>query len=160
VVHQEVHVTTEQPSQGEAAQRGTSRNATPLPDGLLELLERPSPCFIATIMRDGSPQLTQVWVDAGDDGHIIVNTINGSQKSKNVARDARVALNICDPDATRRYYGVRGRVVVTTTEGAREHVDRVSQRYLGRPYPGFPGVSGERLMIIIAVDSVTPPLLG
>ena len=58
---------------------------TPLPTELLDLLRRPSPCFIATVMPDGSPQLTQTWVTT-DGEHIVVNVVDGLQKARNIAR--------------------------------------------------------------------------
>ena len=82
----------------------------PLPEGLLDLLRRPSPCFLATVMPDGSPQLTQTWVTT-DGEHIVINTGVDRQKSRNIARDPRVAVTVADPDDASRYYGVRGRVV-------------------------------------------------
>jgi PPOX class probable F420-dependent enzyme len=78
--------------------------SVPLPAGLLALLRRPSPCFVATVMPDGSPQLTQTWVST-DGEHILINVVDGMQKARNVARDPRVAVNIVDPDNTSRYYG-------------------------------------------------------
>lgn len=124
-----------------------------LPDGLLDLLRRPSPCFLATVMPDGSPQLTQTWVTTDGD-HILINTVVGHQKAKNVARDPRVAVNIVDPEDTSRYYAVRGRVIDMTTEGAAESIDEISHKYLGRPYPKFGGASETRLLLTIAVDSI------
>jgi hypothetical protein len=62
-----------------------------LPDGLLSLLGQPSPCFLATSMPDGSPQLTQTWVDT-DGEHILINSVAGFQKIRNIERDPRVAL--------------------------------------------------------------------
>ena len=58
----------------------------PLPDGLLALLRRPSPCFVATVMPDGSPQLTQTWVTT-DGQHVVINIVDGMQKARNIARD-------------------------------------------------------------------------
>ena len=110
----------------------------PLPDGLLDLLRRPSPCFVATLMPDGSPQLTQTWVTT-DGEHVVINIVDGSQKIRNLARDARVAVNIVDPDDVFRYWAVRGRVIDTTTEGGAESIDEISQKYLGIPYPNFTG---------------------
>jgi PPOX class probable F420-dependent enzyme len=124
-----------------------------LPDGLVALLRRPAPCFVATLMPDGSPQLTETWVDT-DGEHIVINVVDGRQKARNVARDPRVAVNVADPDAPARYWGVRGHVVETTTEGGAEHNEELSQRYLGRPYPDFGGVGGARRIIRIAVDSI------
>lgn len=124
-----------------------------LPEGLLELLSQPSPCFVATVMPDGSPQLTQTWVTT-DGEHVVINVVEGMQKAKNVARDPRVAVNIVDPDDTFRYYAVRGRVFATTTDGATQSIDEISQKYLGRPYPNFRGVPETRLLMTIEVDSI------
>jgi PPOX class probable F420-dependent enzyme len=129
----------------------------PLPDGLLDLLRRPSPCFISTLMPDGSPQLTQTWVTT-DGEHVVLNIVDGSQKVRNLARDARVAINVVDPDEVFRYYAVRGRVIDRTTEGARESIDEISQKYLGIPYPNFSGNPNEtRVLITIEAEKVTPP---
>ena len=68
----------------------------PLPDDLLDLLRKPSPCFVATLMPNGSPQLTQTWVTT-DGENIVINIVDGHQKAKNLARDSRVAVNIVDP---------------------------------------------------------------
>ena len=83
-------------------------------------------------MPDGSPQLTQTWVTT-DGEHVVVNVVDGHQKARNLARDARVAVNIVDPDNVFRYYAVRGRVIDMTTEGGRESIDEISQKYLGHP---------------------------
>jgi PPOX class probable F420-dependent enzyme len=125
-----------------------------LPEGLVALLRRPAPCFVATSMPDGSPQLTETWGDT-DGEHVVINVVDGRQKARNLARDPRVAVNVVDPDQPARYWGVRGRVVESTTEGGAEHIEELSQRYLGRPYPNFGGVAGQRRILRIAVDSVS-----
>ena len=132
---------------------------TPLPDDLLDLLRRPSPCFIATLMPDGSPQLTQTWVTT-DGEHVVINIVDGMQKARNVARDGRVAVNIVDPDDVFRYYAVRGRVIDMTTEGGAESIDEISQKYLGMPYPNFTGKPETRVLITIEADRVIPPVRG
>jgi PPOX class probable F420-dependent enzyme len=124
-----------------------------LPDELLDLLGRPSLCFVATVMPDGSPQLTQTWVST-DGKHILINTPDHSQKARNVTRDPHVAVNIVDPDNTRRYFAVRGRAIATTTEGGRQSIDEISGKYLGRPYPDFGGGPETRMIITIEADSV------
>ena len=127
-----------------------------LPDALLDLLRRPSPCFLSTLMPDGSPQMTQTWVDT--DGHdVLINTVRGHQKVRNVERDPRVALNVADPDDPSRYFEVRGRVTEVTEVGAREHIDELSQRYIGAPYPWFGGRDQVRLMVRISPEKVTSP---
>ena len=127
-----------------------------LPDALLDLLRRPSPCFLATLMPDGSPQMTQTWVDT-DGRHVLVNTVDGHQKVRNMRRDPRVAVNVADPDDPSRYFEVRGRVVEVTEDGAREHIDELSQRYIGRPYPWFGGRDQVRLLVRIVPEKVTSP---
>ena len=129
----------------------------PLPDGLLDLLRRPSPCFVATLMPDGSPQLTETWVST-DGEHVVLNIVEGMQKARNLARDPRVALNVVDPDEIRRFYAIRGRVIGITSEGGHENIDEISHKYLGIPYPYFSGNPNEtRLIVSIAADKVTPP---
>ena len=67
-----------------------------IPADVLELLRAPSICFITTLMKDGSPQTTQTWVDT-DGEHVVINTVEGYQKVRNVARDPRVSVVVSDP---------------------------------------------------------------
>ena len=127
-----------------------------LPAGLLDLLNRPSPCFVATLMPDGAPQMTQTWVDT-DGTNILVNTVAGFQKVRNMERDARVALNVADPADVSRYFAVRGRVVSITADGAAEHIEQLAQKYLGGPYPWFGGRDQVRLLVTIEPEKVTSP---
>lgn len=132
----------------------------PLPADLLDLLRRPSPCFVATLMPDGSPQLTETWVHT-DGEHIVINIVDGMQKARNLARDPRVAVNVVDPEDVRRFYAVRGRVIAITSEGGRESIDEISHKYLGIPYPNFSGNPDEtRLVVTIGAERVTPPAAG
>lgn len=127
---------------------------TDLPAGLIGLLERPSPCLLATIDPDGSPQLTQTWVDT-DGTHILINTVQGHRKLKNIDRDPRVAVSVLDPDDPADYYSVRGTVTGTGTDGARESIERLSQRYTGAPYRSYGGNSAEvRVLLTIQVDRI------
>ncbi len=124
-----------------------------LPPGLLALLERPSPCLIATTMPDGSPHLTQTWV--GTDGkHILINTVRGFQKLKNIDRDPRVAVTILDPEDTFSYWSVRGTVLGTTIDGAAAHIEELSQKYTGGPYTWARGRVQERVLLTIGVDKI------
>ena len=131
----------------------------PLPDDLLDLLRKPSPCFVATVMPDGSPQLTQTWVTT-DGEHVVINIVEGHQKARNLARDSRVAVNIVDPTNVFRYYAVRGRVIDMRTEGGQESIDEISHKYLGIDYPNFTGKPETRLIVTIEADAVTPPARG
>lgn len=125
-----------------------------LPDGLLALLRGPSPCFIATTMPDGSPHLTETWVDT-DGTHLLVNSVEGFRKVRNLERDPRVALNVLDPDRLSHHYNIRGRVVDITKEGAREHIESLAQRYLGGPYPWYGGREQVRVLITVEADKIS-----
>jgi PPOX class probable F420-dependent enzyme len=127
-----------------------------LPESLVTLLREPSLCFLATSMADGSPHLTQTWVDT-DGRHILVNTVQGFQKVKNIERDSRVALNIAARDNPFRYYAVRGVVLDVTADGAVEHIEKLAQRYLGGPYPWYGGRDQTRLLVTIRADRVHSP---
>jgi PPOX class probable F420-dependent enzyme len=85
---------------------------------------------LATLLPDGAPHVTQVWLDT-DGTHILVNTVASHRKVSNVRRDPRVAVNVHDPARPYRIANVRGRVVEVTTEGADEHIDALARRYLG-----------------------------
>lgn len=128
----------------------------PLPPELVDILRTPALCFLTTLMPDGSPQITQTWVDT-DGENILVNTVPTHQKMRNVERDARVAVAVADPDAPARYWGVRGRVTSTTTQGADEHIDALSHKYLGRPYPGFADGARQRVLLTITADRLHTP---
>jgi len=104
-------------------------------------------------MPDGSPQLTQVWGDT-DGTHVLVNTVRGHQKVRNIERDPRVAVTVSDPSHPSRYHAVRGRVVDITSEGGAEHIEALAQRYLGGPYPWYGGRDQVRLVLTIAADRV------
>jgi PPOX class probable F420-dependent enzyme len=125
-----------------------------LPDGLLSLLGQPSPCFLATSMPDGSPQLTQTWVDT-DGEHILINSVAGFQKIRNIERDPRVAVTVSDPQNPRRYFAVRGRVLNVTADGAADHIEKLAQRYLGGPYPWYGGRDQTRLLITIEAHKIS-----
>jgi PPOX class probable F420-dependent enzyme len=124
-----------------------------LPEDLVALLHQPNPCFVATVMPDGSPQLTQTWVDT-DGEHVIINTVQGFRKLKNVERDPRVAVTVADQARPSRYYEIRGRVVNVTAEGGAEHIEALAQRYLGGPYPWFGGRDQVRVIVTISADKI------
>lgn len=124
-----------------------------LPEDLVGLLRRPSVCFIATTMPDGSPQLTQTWVDT-DGEHVLINTVEGFQKVRNIERDPRVAVSVIDPENPFRYYTVRGRVTTATTDGAVESIEALSQKYTGGPYAWYGGRDQVRVLLTIAADRV------
>lgn len=105
-------------------------------------------------MPDGSPQVTQTWVDT-DGEHVIINTVEGFVKLRNIARDPRVAVAIGDPEQPFRYFQVRGHVIATTTEGGAEHIEMLSQKYTGQPYAWYGGRDQVRVIVTIAADAVS-----
>src|SRR5690349_3429834 len=107
-----------------------------LTPGLERLLREAAYGQLATLMPDGAPQLTQVWLDT-DGTYILVNTVASHQKVRNVRRDPRVAVNVHDPARPYRIANIRGRVVEITEEGADEHIDALAKRYLGLDYYPF-----------------------
>ena len=125
-----------------------------LTEDLLVLLRQPSICYIATTMADGSPQLTQTWVDT-DGEHVIINSVQGFVKLKNIERDPRVAVAISDANNPSRYFQVRGRVVAVTTDGAVDHIEMLAQKYLGTPYPWYGGRNQVRVIIVIEPEKVS-----
>lgn len=122
--------------------RAAQPHAGAIPWDFLDLFQKPSLGHLATLMPDGTPHVTPVWVDL-DGGHLVVNSAAGRQKDANMGARPEVAIEIPDPDNPNRYIHVRGRVVEITEAGADEHLDRLAQRYLGRDgYPAswrFPG---------------------
>lgn len=125
----------------------------PLPQELAALLKTDAAAYLATVMPDGSPQLTQLWIDT-DGEHVIVNTVQGHQKARNIERDPRVAVNVADPSRPSRYWFIRGEVIDVTTDGAAEHIDELAQRYTGQPYQWYGGRDQVRLRVTIRADSV------
>ena len=101
-----------------------------LTEEIIQLLTGKNFAFLATIMKDGSPQVTPTWVDY-EDNHILINTAKGRLKQKNVSRDARVALSIIDSNNPYHMVSIRGRVVEQVYDGADEHIDKLAKRYLG-----------------------------
>jgi PPOX class probable F420-dependent enzyme len=89
--------------------------------------------FLATIMPDGSPQVTPIWFNA-DENHILINTNEGRTKDRNMKARPKVALVIQDPKSPLRYLQIRGEVVEHTTEGADEHINKLSIKYDDEPW--------------------------
>jgi PPOX class probable F420-dependent enzyme len=97
--------------------------------------------------------LTETWVDT-DGARILINTVDGFQKVKNIRRDPRVAVAVADPSNPSRYYSVRGEVLSVTSEGAAEHIEQLAQRYLGTPYPWYGGRDQRRLILTIEAHKI------
>jgi PPOX class probable F420-dependent enzyme len=127
--------------------------ANVIPDNLVDLFHKKSFAHLATLMPDGRPQVTPVWCEY-DGHHVLINTAAGRQKDKNLVRDGRVALSITDPDNPYRYVEVRGRVAERTETGADAHIEHLSQKYLGTPYP-YRQPGERRVLYRIAPESAS-----
>jgi PPOX class probable F420-dependent enzyme len=102
----------------------------------LDLFDKKAFAHLATLMPDGTPQVTPVWCDY-DGTYVLFNSAKGRQKDKNIRRNPAVALSLQDPDNPYRYLEVRGRVAEITEEGADQHIDKLAKKYLGvEKYPG------------------------
>jgi len=117
-----------------------------------ELIEGQNFAHLATLMTDGSPQVTPVWIDR--DGDIIrVNTAKGRVKLRDVLRDPRVAISIANQGDPYDRVVIRGRAVEVTEEGAEDHIDQLSRKYTGADYQKPPGQ--RRVIIKIRPEHVT-----
>jgi PPOX class probable F420-dependent enzyme len=124
-----------------------------VPEQYLDLLNtKKSFANIATVLKDGSPQVTPVWFDYTG-GKIRVNTARGRVKSRTLRNGAHVALAIVDPDNPYRYVQVRGRVASVTENGADAHIDSLAKKYLGQDKYPFRQAGEMRVMYEIEPTS-------
>lgn len=105
-----------------------------IPAEFQDLFQKKAFGHLATLMPDGTPQVSPVWVDY-DGRFLLVNSVKGRQKDRNMRRDGHVALEVQDPDNPYRYILVRGLVIEVTENGGGDHIDHLSLRYRGIPYP-------------------------
>src|SRR6202158_150564 len=106
-----------------------------IPENYADLLEKPAFGNLGTLMKDGSPQVTPVWLDY-DGKFVRINSAKGRVKDKNMRRDPHVSIAIQDPANPYRYLEIRGKGVENTEKGADDHINNLSQKYLGTPvYP-------------------------
>lgn len=129
---------------------------TQLPDSVKKLIEGKSFANVATLMKDGSPHVTQTWVD--HDGDIIlINTFEGSQKHKNALRNPKIAVDVTDPTNPYNMAAIRGRVREVTREGADEQIDRMAKKYLGQDKYQMRVPGQKRVLIKIEPTHVVAP---
>lgn len=108
------------------------------------LLLEPNLGIVATLRRDGTAQMTPVWIDY-DGEHVLFNTAEGRQKPKNLRRDGRVSVFVVDRDDPYRWVSVTGGAELDH-EGAAEHIDKLAKKYTGRDQYGLP--EGEQRVIV------------
>jgi hypothetical protein len=131
---------------------------TDIPAGFQDLVtEKPAFAHLATIMPDGSPQVTPVWFDYTN-GRIRVNTAKGRVKARNMTEGSRVALSILDPDNAYRYLQVRGTVAHVTETGGKEHIDSLAKKYLGKDV--YPWHNARDVRVIYEIEPLAVQTMG
>jgi PPOX class probable F420-dependent enzyme len=119
-----------------------------IPDPVRALIDEPNFASLATLMPDGSPQVTPMWLDT-DGEYLYINTAEGRQKPRNLGTDPRVALSITDRNNPYRHATVRGRVVQVTRDGADAHIDKLAKKYLGQDRYPFRQPGEQRILVKI-----------
>ncbi len=116
----------------------------------VKLLQEPQLAHFVTLMADGSPQVTPVWIDVADDGStILVNTAEGRQKTRNTERNAEVAISVVDKNNDWRWVTIRGTVEDRHHEGADAHIDKMAKKYIGADSYPFRRPDEQRVIIVI-----------
>jgi PPOX class probable F420-dependent enzyme len=131
---------------------------TAVPDKYLDLLEQKKAfANLATVMPDGSPQVTPVWFDYAG-GVIRVNTAKGRVKARNMKEGTPVAVAIMDPDNAYRYVQLRGRVKRMTEEGANAHIDVLAKKYIGEDK--YPWAQPGEVRVMFEIEPVSASGMG
>ena len=126
---------------------------------VINLLEDKNLAFVATLMKDGSPQITPTWIDLVE-GIIIVNTAEGRTKQKNVSRDPRIGISIVDRNNPHNMVTIRGKVVEQTNIDADKHADKMAKKYLGVDKYPFAAPGERRILLKIIPQKIfhmSPP---
>ncbi|WP_224447529.1 PPOX class F420-dependent oxidoreductase [Haloprofundus salilacus] len=125
-----------------------------IPSSHVDILEKESFAHVATILPDGTPQVTPVWVDHDDREAILINTARGRRKEKNIKQNPNVSVSVLDPEDPYRYISVRGEATLTE-EGAVDHINKLAKKYMDvDEYPHLGDESGPRVIVRIPVDHV------
>ena len=117
-------------------------------DKVIKLFSEKNLVFIATIMKDGSPQVSPVWANY-DDGYILVNTAEGRIKHKNILRDSRVAVSVVSKDNPLDMTTIRGTVEELISDSEYKHADKLTRQYMGREHYPFKRDDEKRIILKI-----------
>jgi PPOX class probable F420-dependent enzyme len=124
-----------------------------IPDKYRDLLDGPIVISLATLMKDGAPQVQPVWCNY-DGTHILVNTAKGRQKYFNMRQRPAVTVLAIDPKDDMRWIEVRGKVVESTEQGAEAHIDELARLYMGVDTYPFRKAGEVRVIFKIAPQRV------
>lgn len=125
-----------------------------IPSEARHLLEEKAFAHVATLMEDGSPQVSPVWIDREGDA-VVFNTAAGRLKDVNLRHDPRVGISITDPENPYENLLIRGRVVEITERDADEHIDRLAKRYLDADEYPFRQPGEVRLRVRVRPERVS-----
>lgn len=128
--------------------------AAQLPENFDALVQKKVFAGLGTVMPDGSPQVTPVWIDF-DGEFLLVNTAEGRQKDKNLQREPRVSLMLIDPDNPYHYVEVRGIVIERTKNGAEEHIDKMAKKYINQDVYPFRTPTEQRVLFKVKPERYT-----
>lgn len=109
-----------------------------IPNSHMDLLVEPVHGVLTTLMPDGQPQMSVVWIDF-DGKHVLLNTTLERQKGKNIQQNPKVNVLIIDPSNVTRFIEVRGDVLEITQEGAINHANKQTRAYSGGKKQRFYG---------------------
>ena len=124
-----------------------------IPPSHADILDKASFAHLSTLMSDGSPQASAVWVDT-DGPLIVINSAEGRLKDRNIRRDPRVAVSIVDPENPYRSLMIRGRVAKISNDGADAHIDKMAKKYMGVDEYPFRTPNEVRVMYYIEPERV------
>lgn len=122
-------------------------------EAALAIIDGKNFAHVSTLLPDGSPQVTPVWVDAKD-GMVRINSAEGRKKVKNLREDPRIAIEINNHENPYEYVEIRGKVVEFTHDGADEHIDALAKKYLDADSYPFRNAAEQRVTIVIEPEKV------
>jgi PPOX class probable F420-dependent enzyme len=125
-----------------------------IPEKYQDLFDKKVFAGLATVMPDGSPQVTPVWIDY-DGENVVFNTAVGRQKDKNLVAQPRVSVMLVDPENPYRYLEVRGTVAERTQDGADDHINKMAKKYLGQDVYPFRQPGEQRVIFKIKPERVS-----
>ena len=128
--------------------------AATIPPNVRKLCERKNLAHITTLLPDGSPQVSVVWVEIDGD-RIVFNTAEGRAKPRNLRRDSRVAVSIVDSENPIAAAWIRGRVVEITDKGADAHIDKLAKKYMGLDTYPMHRADETRLIVVIEPEHIS-----
>lgn len=120
---------------------------------VIKLFSEKNLVFIATVMKDGSPQVSPVWANY-EDGFILVNTAVGRIKHKNILRDPRVAVSVTSNHNPLDMTTIRGKVIEIISDSEYFHADKLTQQYMGRSNYPFKQENEKRIILKIKPEKI------